>query len=179
MDGRGKNGEKCPFFCCPPSPLTVQPVPGARGLSASTAALRTPSRRMVHVLQVCKPAVLEFHDEEASPSFPGSGSPLFCYFSCSSAPSDVCRLLLPSSVTACFAFLCCIPFCPMFSPWCLRFPSQEFLPSSDLSICSKHYPDALILRPLKTWLFWSCVFWNPSNPKHRYDCESVNLIVKQ
>lgn len=111
--------------------------------------------------------------------FPGSGSPLLRYFSCSPAPSDMCTLLLSCSVTACFAFLCYIPFCPMFSPWRLRFPSQEFLPSSDLSICSKHYPDALILGPLKTWLFWSCVFWSPSNLKHRYDCESVNLIVKQ
>lgn len=65
------------------------------------------------------------------------------------------------SHSVCFAFLCYIPFCSAFSPRHLRFPSQEFLPSSDLSICSWHYPDALILGPLKTWLFWSCFSLKP------------------
>lgn len=83
---------------------------------------------------------------------------LFFLLICSIRHVHVLRVAsLPLYVTVQFALLGYTPFCSVFSPGHSRFPSQEFLPSSDPSICSWHYPDALILGPLKTWLFWSYV----------------------
>lgn len=110
MDGRGKNGEKWPFFCHPPSSLRVQPVPGRRGQSANTAAHRPPRRRMVHALQVCKPVVLEFHDEEASPSFPRLWQPTISLFFL--LPRSLRRVHV-ASLPLCHCLLCIFMLYPI------------------------------------------------------------------